>query len=290
MALNSYFNQTSTVSEQNVVDSLVTESIQITGQNFYYLKRTDVNVDSILNESTITSFNSATLIEMYIEDAQGFEGEGDFLSKFGLEVRDTLNVLVSKSRFTTETSMTIPLAGDLLYFPLVDRCFEIKFVEDEVPFYQLGKNYVYKLSTELFEFSQENFNTGVAEIDDIVSDSNYTTVYSIDITLGTGSGDYSSGESVYQGTNFESATATATVESWNSGTKTLRVTNLSGSFAQNVATVGVTSGANYLLGATNTYTYVQETTQSVDNSTISSEAVADDVIDFSVTNPFSEKY
>ena len=76
MALNSYFNQTSTVSEQNVVDSLVTESIQITGQNFYYLKRTDVNVDSILNESTITSFNSATLIEMYIEDAHGFEGEG----------------------------------------------------------------------------------------------------------------------------------------------------------------------------------------------------------------------
>ena len=121
MALNSYFNQTSTVSEQNVVDSLVTESIQITGQNFYYLKRTDVNVDSILNESTITSFNSATLIEMYIEDAQGFEGEGDFLSKFGLEVRDTLNVLVSKSRFITETSMSEPKAGDLLYFPLVDR-------------------------------------------------------------------------------------------------------------------------------------------------------------------------
>ena len=287
MAINSHFNQLTTVSEQNLVENLIAESIQIHGQNFYYIKRTEVNSDTIFNESTLTSFTQKWLIEMYIENVDGFEGEGDFLSKFGLETRDTLDVLVSKTRFTEESSLTEPVQGDLIYFPLVDQVFEIRFVEDEVPFYQLGKQYVWKLSTELFEYSQETFNTGISEIDDInPSSGGATTVYSVDLTLGTGDGNFTVGETVYQGADLANATATAKVDSWNSGTKVLRVGTLTGTFAQNSSVIGGTSTASYLLGATATYTYIEETRD--DNAGFG--AVADTVVDFSVDNPFSESY
>lgn len=174
MPTNPYFNQISFAQEQTLVEDLVVESIQIHGQNFYYIKRDQVTQDSVFNEDVLSEFNDAYELEMYIEDAEGFAGEGDFLSKFGLQIRDQLNVLVSKKRFLESTPLTIPREGDLIYFPLVDRCFEIQFVEDEIPFYQLGKMYVYKLTTELFEYSHEEFNTEIEEIDDI-TEQNITT-------------------------------------------------------------------------------------------------------------------
>lgn len=176
MPTNPYFNQISFYQEQTLVEDLVVESIQIHGQNFYYIKRDQVTQDSVFNEDVLSEFNDAYELEMYIEDAEGFAGEGDFLSKFGLQIRDQLNVLVSKKRFLESTPLTIPREGDLIYFPLVDRCFEIQFVEDEIPFYQLGKMYVYKLTTELFEYSHEEFNTEIEEIDDITEQNITTTI------------------------------------------------------------------------------------------------------------------
>lgn len=176
MPTNPYFNQISFAQEQTLVEDLVVESIQIHGQNFYYIKRDQVTQDSVFNEDVLSEFNDAYELEMYIEDAEGFAGEGDFLSKFGLQIRDQLNVLVSKKRFLESTPLTIPREGDLIYFPLVDRCFEIQFVEDEIPFYQLGKMYVYKLTTELFEYSHEEFNTEIEEIDDITEQNITTTI------------------------------------------------------------------------------------------------------------------
>ena len=176
MPTNPYFNQISFAQEQTLVEDLVVESIQIHGQNFYYIKRDQVTQDSVFNEDVLSEFNDAYELEMYIEDAEGFAGEGDFLSKFGLKIRDQLNVLVSKKRFLESTPLTIPREGDLIYFPLVDRCFEIQFVEDEIPFYQLGKMYVYKLTTELFEYSHEEFNTEIEEIDDITEQNITTTI------------------------------------------------------------------------------------------------------------------
>lgn len=176
MSTNPYFNQISFGQEQTLVEDLVVESIQIHGQNFYYIKRDQVTQDSVFNEDVLSEFNDAYELEMYIEDAEGFAGEGDFLSKFGLQIRDQLSVLVSKKRFLESTPLTIPREGDLIYFPLVDRCFEIQFVEDEIPFYQLGKMYVYKLTTELFEYSHEEFNTEIEEIDDITEQNITTTI------------------------------------------------------------------------------------------------------------------
>lgn len=288
MAVNQYFNQTSFASEQNLLEDLVVESIQIHGQDFYYIERTEVNSDTVFNEATLSEFNTAYLVEMHIEDTDGFAGEGDFLSKFGLEVRDQLNVIVSKKRFTEATNKTIPLSGDLIYFPLVDRCFEIQFVEDEVPFYQLGKMYVFRLTTELFEYSHESFDTGVAEIDDIGTEN---TSFSVDLTFGTGTGEFSVGETIYQGADLANATATGEVISWNSGTNVLRVGSLTGTFAQNTNTIGATSTAEYLLGATQQITYIETTENTVDNSGSSDfSGTTDSVIDFSVTNPFSESY
>lgn len=293
MATNQYFNTISFAPEQSLTENLVAESIQIHGQDMYYLKRTDVNEDTVFNESTITEFNDAFSIEMYIEDADGFQGEGDFLSKFGLEIRDQLNLIVSIKRWEEESTMQYPQEGDLVYWPLQDKVYEIKFVEDEVAFWQLGKRYVYRLSTESFEFSSEKFNTGIDEIDDIQQQ----TFVTVDLTLGTGTGEFTVGEIVYQGTNFDSATATGTVETWNSGTKVLKLSNLTGSFAQNTNTIGRDSGANYLLGATQQIVYTENKTTDTTDGTSGQDTVftgsssnVEKVIDFTVGNPFSEDY
>lgn len=285
MATNQYFSTIAVQSEQNLVEDLVVESIQIHGQDFYYIKRELVNADTVFNEDSLSEYNTAWQIEMYIEDSEGFQGEGDFLSKFGLEVRDQLNVIVSKKRFEEERpDYPEPKEGDLIYWPLVDKIFEIQFVEDEASFYQLGKIYVYRLQTEVWEYSHESINTGVDEIDDIEQ----THMFSIDMTLGTGTGDYIIGEPVYQGTDFNSSDTKGEVVSWNAGTKVLKVNNLTGNFTSNVAVVGDSSGANYLLGATQEFIYSQDRT--VDNDIFTQKAKADDIIDFSVTNPFSEGY
>ena len=285
MATNQYFNTTSVTSEQSLVENLVVESIQIHGQDFYYIKRDLVNADTVFNEDTLSKYETAWQIEMYIEDTDGFQGEGDFLSKFGLEVRDQLNVVVSKERFAEEKpDYDTPREGDLIYWPLVDKIFEIQFVEDEASFYQLGKIYVYRLQTEVWEYSHESINTGIDEIDDIVD----THMFSVDMTLGTGAGDYTVGEQVYQGSTLETADAKGQVVTWNAGTKVLKVNHLTGDFTSNVNVIGAQSNTSYLLGATQELIYTQDRT--VDNDIFTTSAQADDIIDFSVTNPFSEGY
>mgnify|MGYP000010934213 FL=1 len=285
MATNQYVNTTSVTSEQSLVENLVVESIQIHGQDFYYIKRDLVNADTVFNEDTLSKYETAWQIEMYIEDTDGFQGEGDFLSKFGLEVRDQLNVVVSKKRFAEEKpDYDTPREGDLIYWPLVDKIFEIQFVEDEASFYQLGKIYVYRLQTEVWEYSHESINTGIEEIDDIVD----THMFSVDMTLGTGAGDYTVGEQVYQGSTLETADAKGQVVTWNAGTKVLKVNHLTGDFTSNVNVIGAQSNTSYLLGATQELIYTQDRT--VDNDIFTTSAQADDIIDFSVTNPFSEGY
>jgi hypothetical protein len=135
MATNPYINTINFAPEQDLIGNLVIESIQMHGQD------------------NLSSFTETHTIEMHIESVNGFEGEGDMLSKFGLEVRDQVVTMVSISRFLTVTGKDRPLVGDLLYFPITDKVFEIKFVEDEVPFFQLGKMHVYQIT------SDNNFTT-----------------------------------------------------------------------------------------------------------------------------------
>jgi len=168
LATNKYFTSfKNNTNEQDLMSSLNREAIQIYGQDVYYIPRTLVNEDKIFGEDTLSAFEKYYTIEMYISSFDGF-GEGtDLLSKFGLSIRDECRFEVERVRFTEETEIDIPLEGDLIYLPLAKALFEIKFVEDEEAFYQLGNVPTWKIKTVLFSYSSEDFDTGLEEIDNI---------------------------------------------------------------------------------------------------------------------------
>lgn len=146
------------------------ESIRIYGHDLYYLPRTRVEDDLIYGEESYSEFNSQYFVEMYIKNVEGFAGQGDFLSKFNLEIRDQVTFTVARRTFNEEvgayTSFIRPREGDLIYFPLNNKIFEIKFVEHEAIFYQLGSLQTFDLTCELFEYNNEIFNTGIPLVDE----------------------------------------------------------------------------------------------------------------------------
>jgi len=148
---------------------LVVESIRIFGHDVYYLPRTNINIDAVLGEESFSEFNSHHYVEMYIKNVEGFGGQGDFLSKFNLEIRDQVTLTISRRTFSEEigsyTSFTRPREGDLIYLPLNNKLFEIKFVEHESIFYQLGSLQTFDLTCELFEYNNERLNTGIDLVD-----------------------------------------------------------------------------------------------------------------------------
>lgn len=241
MATNSYFTQ-GTTGEQDLVGSLVTEQIKMFGKDVYYIPRTLVNRDSVFEEDSLSAFNGAYLIEAYIEDATGFRGDGDMFSKFGVRIADQVTFIISRERFTAavdDNAQLIvegrPNEGDLIHLPMANKTFEIQFVEHEVPFYQLGKVHVWGLRCELFEYSDEDFNTGVAEIDAV--EVNFANAVTINVADG-GTGDFVAGEIVTGG----SSNVTSEVKSWNSATRQLIVYNRSGMYAIPETLTGNTSG------------------------------------------------
>lgn len=179
MATNFYFQSGvpgGRTSEQRLVESLITESIKIYGFDVYYLPRTEVNEDTFFADDALSKFDNALPLEMYMENVDGFGGEGELMSKFGIELRETATFVLVRSRWEDVVgkgrSSLIPLPnrpaeGDLIYLPLTKSYLEIKKVETKDPFYQLGKLYVYKLYCELYQYSSERFDTGIAEIDSI---------------------------------------------------------------------------------------------------------------------------
>ena len=172
MATNFYFNNFTNSGEQNLIEDLVIESIRIFGQDIWYLPRTLGAVDDLLNEDDLSIFNKAYMVEMYIKNVDGFEGEGDFLSKFGLQIRDSITFTVSQRKFLQDVALyneqVRPNEGDLIYFPLNRKLFELKHVEHESIFYQMGALQTYDLKCDLFEFSNERFQTGNLEIDTLL--------------------------------------------------------------------------------------------------------------------------
>lgn len=171
MPRNVYFSH-GTRNEQNLLEDLIIESISIYGQDFYYIPRTYVAKDEILGEDRLSKFEHAYPIEMYLESVDGFEGQGAFIQKFGLMMEQSATLTVSRRRwekligkYDDEELPLRPREGDLLYFPLTNGLFEIKFVDHQDPFYQLGKLYVYKLQVELFQYASERLDTGVQQID-----------------------------------------------------------------------------------------------------------------------------
>lgn len=153
--------------EQNLISDLIREAIQIHGIETRVCPRTIENRDHIFNEDNISHYNENYSIAMYLKDIEGFGGEGDILSKFNIQVRDEVNLTVSKCVFENVIGRR-PYEGDIIYLPLMNSIWQIKFVENEVPFYQLGALYTYDLSCELFEYSNEILNTGISNIDSLM--------------------------------------------------------------------------------------------------------------------------
>jgi len=182
MATNSYFNNYEYSGEQDLIESLIIESIRMYGIDVQYCPRTIVNRNETFNEDAVSSYDSAYTIEMYVKNIEGFEGEGDFLSKFNIQIRDEITFTVAQKIFGqivgTPETMTRPQEGDIIYFPLTKKIYVVKFVEHEPTFYQTGKLQTYDLRCELFEYSNESLNTGVAEIDAIEED--YSTNVGVD--------------------------------------------------------------------------------------------------------------
>jgi len=163
--------------EQLLMEDLIIECLKIYGFDTYYIPRQAVNEDDILGEDVLNKYSSAYPLEMYMQNVTGFEGDGDLMSKFGVEIRDTATFIVARRRWDEVIARsgdavltTRPAEGDIIYFPLTKAYFEIKFVESTDPFFQVGKLYVYKLQCELMQYSSEVFDTGVSEIDNIASE------------------------------------------------------------------------------------------------------------------------
>jgi len=287
MAVSHYFNNFSStaINEQRLMEDNVVESIKIMGHDVWYVPREGFNdTDPIYGENPQSKFEKAYNVEMYLANVEGYEGDGDFFSKFGVEIRDTSNFIVSRRSFEryVPSSLCIrPREGDLIFVPVLQKLFEIKFVEEELMFFSLGKRtpYIYELRCELFRYSQESINTGVEEIDHV----EHTLGYAIEIDVSTGSGNFQRDEVVYQGANLAYATATADVKIWDPITKKLEIINIKGAFATNTAIKAVTSGAVYTIAATDDMgDYLEYDTY--DNRHIQDEA--NTFIDFTESNPF----
>ena len=181
MPTNFYFqsgNTSGTTNEQRLVEDLVIESLKIYGHDVYYLPKQTGNLDGILGEDALQFFDQAYPLEMYLENVQGFEGEGELFTKFGFEFRSSATFVVAKRRWEEGVAQNAilelpgrPAEGDLLYFSKTKTFFVIKYVDFLNPFYQLGKIYTYKLQCDVFEFSSERIDTGIDEIDSLMDNS-----------------------------------------------------------------------------------------------------------------------
>jgi hypothetical protein len=301
MPTNFYFNNfpaNQVTQEQLLVEDLVIEAMKIHGMDVYYLPRTSRDeVDYLYGEDTLKQYKSAYPIEMYLENVSGMDGEGDFISKFGLEIRDEVSLLVSRRRFKYSVgaaNITRPREGDLIYVPLVGNFFEITFVEhenDQAMFYTLGRGrggnvYVYALKLKQFVFSEEVISTGIDEIDANIRDAYKKT----QITLAAGgTGTYVADEIVYQSpNNLANATSQAVVHTWNASTRKLDIILVRGTFSSNTAIKGETSSAIWTSATAGDDTAFDDNPfeDIIDNSRIQREA--DSIIDFTENNPFGE--
>lgn len=278
MPVNPYFNHNRNTNEQDLLQDLIDESIQMYGHMTYYIRRENANLDYLLGEDPISQYTNAVPVEMYIKSSSSFQGQGDFISKFGLHIEDQCTFSISRRRFEQLFGLERPHESDIIYLELQANpwafrpLFEIRFVEQREQLFQLGKLYTYELRCELLQYSHERVQTGIADIDTAASGEAYT----ITLNLGTGTGTYIVGETVFEGNTFLTASATGEVLAYNSTAKTLQLQNITGTFS-NTEVVGVTSAAEW------TITTTPETADGGDNIIIRNDA--ENVIVVRGTNP-----
>ena len=287
MATNSYFRTFDARNEQELLHSLTQESIQIYGHDVSYIPRTLINTDTVLGEDSISEYKDAYSVEMYIKSVDGFEGEGDLISKFGLEVRDQIVFSLARRAWEGLDLGVRPKEGDLVYFPLTSKLFQIMFVEHETPFYQTGALPTFDLTCELFVYSDEKMDTDVDDIDVIEQKQSFVRTFELSSVSGT----FSEGETVTGGTSA----ITGEVARWDSSTSYLYLINMTGSFTLNEILTGATSTATGTYSVKRTTDETTETLATIDSGqsdNVSSnkqfEIDADSVFDFTEGNPFGD--
>ena len=183
MPTSVYFDK-GTFGEQNLYEDLIIEQLKVFGHDVYYMPRTLVKEDKLFGEDVLSQFNDAYMIEMYMEEVEGYGGDKELVSKFGLEIRDEVNFVVSRriweQTVTEDTNIIVsgrPNEGDLIYFPRIQKIFQIDFVDHDDPFYQVDNLPVYKLSCSTFEYSHEALDTGVTAIDDIETEASLDALF-----------------------------------------------------------------------------------------------------------------
>ena len=296
MATNPYFSQGKR-SEQNLYEDIIIESLKIYGQDIYYLPRDIVNEDKLFGDDVPSKFNSAYKIEMYIDNVDGFDGEGDLFSKFGVEIRDAATFVVSRRRWTqtiarydNEITVMRPAEGDLLYIPFSKKLFQIMHVEHEMPFYQLQNLPTYKLRCELFEYNDEDFDTGIVGVDKI--EESFAYEYVLNLSDTDSADDFVRGDMVYQ-TLADNVTIRGEVSGWNDSDNELRLIHIgaddgkfhlfsTGGRVVNTRLVESLPAGNKLITGTSENNQISITSQSNYFDTLT------DFLDFSETNPFGE--
>jgi hypothetical protein len=308
MPRNVYFSQ-AVRSEQNLYEDLVIESLKIFGQDVYYIPRTLVNRDSILNEDPASNFDDAYLMEAYIENVDGFEGAGDLYQKFGLEIRDEASFVISRKAWNNMIggyeSQIRPQEGDLLFLPMTNSFFEITFVEHDKPFYQLSNLPVYKLTCSLFEYNDEKFETGLDVIDDTMGAEAYLVGMDVSVTAAA---HFEQGEVITQ-TLIDADGDTPAINVFGTVQTIVKTSDTVATLG--VSNVGVTGASDYrqfvvsgtkgLVGAESTNTcYITKVYDVGDNDAenfmandgdaqnVAMESFADNFLDFTEANPFGD--
>jgi len=296
MATNLYFSQ-KVHAEQNLYEDIVIESLKMYGQDVYYLPRTIVNEDKVFGDDVPSRFSASYKVEMYIENVEGFDGEGDLFTKFGVEIRDQATFVVARRRWSSTVNRydnainsERPREGDLVYLPLSNSMFQIMAVEHEQPFYQLSNLAVYKLRCELFEYNDEDFDTKIDAIQDI--EERYAYEYLL--TLDSAGGGFTVGETVTQ-TLSGGVVMRGEVSGWSDSDNVLKLVHIGaddGNYHEFVTgrTVNGTTDldlaggkASALVGSITEDNQISQNEQNDDFSTIS-----DDFLDFSEDNPFGD--
>jgi len=293
MARNVYFND-KVRSEQNLFEDIVIESLKIYGQDVYYLPRDIVSEDKIFGQDVPSRFNSSYKIEMYIENIEGFDGEGDLFTRFGVEIRDEATFVVSRRRWTqtvarmdNNVTSVRPLEGDLIYLPLSNKLFQIMHVEHEQPFYQLSNLPTYKLRATLFEYNDEDLDTGVDVIDQIERDYAYKYI----LTLNS-QGLITIGETATQ-TLSGGVTISGEVAKWSDSDQKLHLIHVDTSDDKyhtfTTGSITVSGAATRLVDSSFTVSAITEQNNiSSNEQNTDFGTIAGDFLDFSESNPFGD--
>ena len=283
MPTNVFFNH-AVNSEQHLYEDLVVESLRFYGHDVLYLPREIIEEDTIFTEDVQSRFGDAYSVEMYLENTEGFEGEGDLVSKFGVQIQEEATFVLSLRTWERFVSLDSNLAtglrpneGDIVYFPLTGSMFEIRFVEDQDPFFQLGKMFVFKLRCSLFEYGGEDFDTGT-DADLVEQDRAYT----ISMTMSEGEGD--SGSYVANESVTLNSVVVGEVVNYRGSNRELIIKDNTTTLAQGDRLVGATSGATRTISSiVDVMTMEGSVAQNKDF-----EDKDNNYLDFSETNPFGE--